>query len=227
MEQEQKMAVDDEKKLITLKNYLKKIGDTQIYNEQIISKRDEVVSVLGHLLTPLGMHIVTLKTLEAEITSVLKDELTDDLYESDPVFKDVQYYIQNSKDTFALQEKFIQIMSHFIISLISLSNDTTSISHAKESSTDDGTPTLSEEEREKLKRIAYTLILNYKQQTTPGKKKVLASRLLHFADTKEKYKIINDLFLDLIGERVLDKLKKIKLKEGDKHSADGNQEGRE
>ena len=228
MEQEQKLSVEEEKRLITFKGYLKKIEDTQIYNEHLIGKRDQLVDVLRHLLTPLGMNIVNLKKSEAEIISVLEDELTDDIYEADPIFKDVKYYIMNSKDIFGQQEKFMHILAQFIIDFIALSNDITPISSSRKvSRIDDGTPALSEEEREKLKRTAYTLILNYKKQTARGNKNIIASRLLHFADTKEKYSIINDLFLDLAGERVLDKLKKKKPKEDDKHSADGRHEGRE
>lgn len=220
MQQEQeRINVDEEKRLITIKNYLQKIDVIQIYDEELIGKRNELVSVLKNLITPLGMNIVSLKKSEVEIESVLGNELTLDLYESDPVFKDVKYYIENSKTGIHLQEKFIQILSQFILDFLVISNDKTPISSASNSNIDDGTPTLSEEEREKLKRTAYTLILNYKQQTTPARKKVIASRLLYFADTKEKYKIINDLFLDLVGEKVLDTIKKKQAKKVINNSA--------
>lgn len=212
MEQE-KMNLDDEKKLITIKNFLQKIEEIQISDEELIGKKDMLVAVLKEQITPLGMNISNLKQSEAEIQLVLGAELTSDLYESDPVFKDIKYYIQNSKDGFHLQEKFIQILAKFILDFLVFSNDKTPISPASHSNIDDGTPILSEEERERLKRMAHSLILNYKEETSPARKKVVASRLLHFADTKEKYQIINGMFLDLIGEKVLDTIKKKQQKE--------------
>ena len=204
--------VEDEQKIISLKNYLDKISSFQIYDQDMERKRDELASVLKHLLTPLGMVIVNLKRSETKINEEFQHELTHDLIESDPLFKDVEFYLSHSRDLFAQQEKIIQILSSFIVEFLTISNVKTPISPAPDSSIDDGTPALSQEEREKLKRIAHTLILSYKEQKSTAKKNTDASRLLHYADTKEKYRIINDIFLDLVGEKVLDKLKKKKFR---------------
>lgn len=209
---EQKLLVEDEQKIISLKNYLDKISSFQIYDQDMERKRDELASVLKHLLTPLGMVIVNLKRSETKINEEFQHELTHDLIESDPLFKDVEFYLSHSRDLFAQQEKIIQILSSFIVEFLTISNVKTPISPAPDSSIDDGTPALSQEEREKLKRIAHTLILSYKEQKSTAKKNTVASRLLHYADTKEKYRIINDIFLDLVGEKVLDKLKKKKFR---------------
>lgn len=212
----EKINVEEEKRLITSKTYLDKIESTQVYHENLIDRKKELVSVLKNQLLPMGMSIASIKTLEAEIKSVLEDELLDDLYDADPIFKDIKQYMKDSHHTFLLQEQFIQILSQFILEFLTIANDITPISITPQNSNiDDGTPTLSLEEKEKLKKISSSLILHYKHQTTSAKKKVLANRLLYFADTKEKYKIINDIFFDIVGERVLDKLKKVVKNSGE------------
>ena len=206
-----KLSVEEEKKLGGIFSLLENIEKTQVSHEILDIKKDKLVSVIHHLMTPLGREIANAGKSQAKITEQLEDPVVDDLFATDPVFIEVTHFIEHSHTKFLFQEQLIQLLATFISDSLAFFNDMTPTKTSKRTSAiDDGTPMLNDAERERFRRTAHTLVLNYKHEKTLSKKRTVASRLLYLADSKEKYDIVNDIFLDLVGEKVLDKIKKQK-----------------
>src|SRR3990167_2895557 len=102
----EKISVEEEKKLISIRSYIDKLEKQQVYNENFIEEKEKLVAVLKNSITALGMATQNVKVTETEIMEVFENDLMDDLYED--FKKDVKGYITHSMNRFLLQEQVIQ-----------------------------------------------------------------------------------------------------------------------
>ena len=204
----EKISVEEEKKLISIRSYIDKLEKQQVYNENFIEEKEKLVAVLKNSITALGMATQNVKVTETEIMEVFENDLMDDLYED--FKKDVKGYITHSRNRFLLQEQVIQNLANYILTILEGINEVSTPSKSTISNLDDGEPVMDEEERQELKRRANALILHYKKTDMSGKKKLVVHRLYTLANTKEKFNIMDDMFLEMVGERLLTKFKKEK-----------------
>jgi len=200
----EKINIEEQQKLITIKSKITAIENKKVFNTIINEKKDRLVAVLATSIPDLALYIRDLKETEHEIFSIIQDDLTDDLYNT-VEWEKVKNYIKSSNNRFMKQELIIHTLSDFILESIDIMNDTSAPERKQQFSTlDEGEPKLTEEEREDLKRKAYLNILNYKEAGR-AQRRIWIHHFLRIADTKEKFAIIDDIFFEKVGERVLSK----------------------
>ena len=207
--EDSQINVDEEKKLITILTYLKKITDTTIEDNILDNKRDRLVAVITNLIPQMGISITDNQRHESKIDEKLQDEMTNDIYESDPLYPHVTGYINSSKNRYLLQEQIANVLCEFIIDILAMTNDILTSRRPKTTSNplDDGEPMMTTEQRESMKRNAYSMAVYYKNSKESVKRNMVHN-LNKLCDTNEKFAIANDIFFEVTGEKVLEKYRK-------------------
>ena len=210
---EKKLNVEEEKKLIAVATYMEQIADKQLGDISLENKKERLTSVITNLIPSLGISKRSMRINEEKIFEKLDDEILDDIYAQDPLYPNVQNYIEASNNFFLQQEQVSNILCEFIIDIIDNVNDILASTQKKRPTSqqplDYGEPQLTTEQREALEKNVTSLILYYKHAKDSVKKNIVY-KLYGEANTKEKFAIIDNIFEKETGSRELEKYKKSK-----------------
>lgn len=204
--EDNQLPVEEQKRLQTISNYLNKISEANVEENNLDNKRDRLVAVVKNLIPQLGIATRDNSKHENKIDEKLEDEMTNDIYESDPLYPHVIGYINSSKNIYLLQEQITNILCEFILDSLFMTNDII-ISKKKPTTSnplDTGEPMMTSDQRESMKKNAYNMAVYYKS-SKESVKRTMISKLYELCDTQEKFAIANDIFHEVTGEKVLEK----------------------
>ena len=153
---EKKLNVEEEKKLIAVATYMEQIADKQLGDISLENKKERLTSVITNLIPSLGISKRSMRINEEKIFEKLDDEILDDIYAQDPLYPNVQNYIEASNNFFLQQEQVSNILCEFIIDIIDNVNDILASTQKKRPTSqqplDYGEPQLTTEQREALEK---------------------------------------------------------------------------
>lgn len=212
----EKISVEEEKKLISIKSYSDEIEKLNV--SQYPSIEDEKVKLvlqLKTLLVPLGKHMQALIKLEDEINQSISHPEMDDLYALDPVTQLSMLHIQRTKEYDLTKEQAFRAMGDFIINVIDLVNELAIKPKIKTEFLSQEEEPLKEEEITAIKGNAARRIIYWKQAVAAQKRRIEYQLYEETKTDRQKFAIVNDLFYEHTGEYVLERIKKEKEKKND------------
>lgn len=215
---EQKLGVEEKMQLNTTLSKLDALGKKAVMNNIIMERKNRVIEVIRYSIPDLALNLQSIQKIENEIHELTTDELTDDLYDT-VIWEKVKNYIENSNNRFMKQEFMMQLLLDFLIDIFDAIND--SVVQRPKQNFSPEISTLDEEERQSFKTIMHTKVLYYKEANAT-RRKIFLHNIMGECDTEEKRLIADDLFFELVGERVLKKhIESKKKKKEEEKDAEG------
>ena len=209
----EKVSIEEQRKLISIVAYKDKLERLQITESVLDEIRNNLVAKLETMIIPLGQDVVRLNETKTEIEDIIYDDVWDDIYDDNTTLH-FKNYMSYTKDYDLKKEQIIMALAESVIQILQKTTDL-EISPKRYIPREDEIA-LTEEERQFLKNRATRLVIQYKKFKDDGVIKyarVYSGKLYAMADTEEKFEFINKIFFDIVGEYVLDKIRKEKDKE--------------
>lgn len=196
----EKISVEDEKKLHTIKKHLDEIKEKQVLNADLNNLKNRIVDNLSELTTPLAIFIRDSKLLEEEIIEIIKDPDLAHIF-NDPLYHKIEQQIKTSNNRFLMQERINQLMSQFLVSVLDeVNNISKSTAQTEFRPEDRGTPTMTQEEINDLVGKVTLLVAKFPEYSS-SKKKVLLYTMNKWANNKERFTIIEGTIEKIMGEK--------------------------
>jgi len=203
-----KITIEDEKRLITIKDNLDAITKKQVHNPNLEQLKKQMVSSMKSSIVPSVLSIREIKKTKDELLEVLDDE---DIktYFDDPIFLRVKQLMSEYERLFYLQEQVNQSATAFITEMIEETNVIYQVqSPRKPLPEDSGIPTMTETQINELRTKTLHIINSYKKSNHSAIKRSLMIRLNSWADTKERFDMIETIVQEQTGNRLLSELRK-------------------
>lgn len=215
----EKINVEDEKNLHTIRNNIDKLKKTQVLNPNLDNLKNNIATTLYELTTPLTIFIREGKITEREILEVIKDPDLAYLY-NEPLYHKVEQHISTSHNKFFIQERINQLMSEFLISVVEEVNN---FYQSKAQTTfrpeDNSAPSMSQSEIDDLVGKVTVLISKWSDYSN-SKQTMLLHLMNQWGNTRERFAIIESVIEKINGEKLLSKYRE-KLEKSREAEANG------
>ena len=200
----EKISVEDEKKLHTIKKHLEELKNFQVLNVDLDNLKNRIVDNLNELTTPLAIFIRDSKVLEEEVLEIIKDPDLAYIY-SDPIYHKIEQQIKTSNNRFLMQERINQLMSQFLITVLEEVNNVSKTTAKTEFRPEDrGEPTMSQSEIDEL--VGKITLFISKWNDYSSSKKIQVLHIMNsWANNKERFTIIEGTIEKISGEKMLSK----------------------